>query len=132
MEKIFDFTGADFSKYWNDLHSHFEGCTGFSIAMGEAISNAMRYSPKGYENAVIKITLRKNDRHIIAQVISDSEGFDVKNKLANLPKLEEMKKANRGRGLPLMFKLCDKVRFNAAGNKVIIAANIAKQNNALL
>lgn len=127
MEKIYDFTGADFTGFWEDIHSHFEGCIGFSLAMGEAVCNAMRYSPKGYEDAVIKVVLRKNDRHIIAQVISDSEGFDVKSKLANLPKLEEMKKATRGRGLPMMFKLCDRVKFNAAGNTVIIAANIAKQ-----
>lgn len=105
----------------------------FSLALHEAVSNALSYGRGEYGNAKVKVELKRKGHRLYARVISDNDGFDV---LSRIQLVNERQLTNtwdltepRGRGLPIMAKLCSHVWFNECGNQVLLVSDITNRKS---
>lgn len=100
----------------------------FTLALNEAVSNAISYGYGGYHNAKAKIVLKRRGHKLYARVVSDNNGFNVLDQITKVNnKLENNEwdlDDTRGRGLPLMATFSSHVRFNNSGNQVLLVLNL--------
>ncbi|CVK21655.1 ATP-binding protein [Sporomusa sphaeroides] len=104
----------------------------FILALHEAVSNALNYGNGGYNNAKVKVSLKRKGKKMYARIVSNNNGFDVIdqiNKVNQRLVLNEWDIENiRGRGLPIMASVCSAVWFNNSGNQVLLVLNISDSN----
>lgn len=105
----------------------------FSIAIHEAVSNALMYGRGEYGRAKVKVYLKRKGHRLYARIISDNDGFDV---LSRIQLVNERQRSNtwdltetRGRGLPIMARLCSQVWFNGCGNQVLLVLDITNRDH---
>lgn len=100
----------------------------FALAVHEAVSNALCYGNGGYHKAKVKVTMKRKGDRLYARIVSDNNGFDVEQQISkvNYQLLNNAWdfESPRGRGLPIMGKVCSGVWFNAAGNQVLLVLDI--------
>ena len=90
----------------------------FNILLGirEAFTNAVKHGSRCDSSKHVRVYLIFNERHLIAEVADEGEGFDWKSYLKkNLPSKEES-----GRGLAIMKAVFTKVKYNPKGNRLIL------------
>lgn len=86
------------------------------VACLEAISNSIYHGNQSNEKKIVKFVLKKQKEFIMVIVEDEGIGFDY-NSLAD-PTLPENILNLDGRGVFLMKKLSDSIRFNDNGNRV--------------
>jgi anti-sigma regulatory factor (Ser/Thr protein kinase) len=145
------FFGVDgFEKYRPMVHSLLNNVSDknlvqFTLAINEAICNALRYGDGGVDISKVKVRLRCNSRFVIVKVSSSSPGFDIHTYIKSLDKSleddspdwwEALKNKSHGRGIWIMLTGSEKVIFNNNGNDVILVSKIkdsaALENRELL
>lgn len=114
------------------LNIHAKGCSlDFSIALHEAVSNALCYGKGGNDHAKVQVNLKRKGKRLYARVISDNDGFDVLSRIQVVNERQQNDSwdltETRGRGLPIMANLCSHVWFNGVGNEVLLVLDVAKR-----
>ena len=88
------------------------------VGLSEALANAMLYGNGRDPAKRVRIEVRCSTSEIVACVTDEGEGFDPS--LVPDPTTPECITKPCGRGLFLMRKLLDEVRFNDRGNSVTL------------
>lgn len=102
----------------------------FTMAINEAICNALRYGDGGLDLSKVKLKFRYNGKHIIAKISSNSPGFDIQTYIHSFDEntsdwWTSIKNRNHGRGLWIMLSGSKKVIFSSDGNEVTLVTEIA-------
>ncbi|NSW89998.1 MAG: ATP-binding protein [Firmicutes bacterium] len=101
------------------------------VILNELLLNAVIHGNKENKDKLVRITvgITKN-KCILMMVTDDGEGYDYN---FYLEKCEESQDTfcwsnieERGRGIKIIKKLCDKVEFNKEGNKISILKSLEK------
>jgi serine/threonine-protein kinase RsbW len=87
------------------------------MLLHESMNNAIMHGNKLDRSKKVSIRLRHNDKRLILSVTDEGPGFCWK-KLAN--KIPEVTSTS-GRGFPIFTLYANRIRFNPAGNQVILA-----------
>jgi len=91
------------------------------VAAMEAVNNAVIHGNKGNSEKKVFIDLKYENKQLIISVEDQGEGFSY-NDIPDPTAPENIEKLT-GRGVFLMRKLADEVKFNEKGNKVILIFN---------
>lgn len=97
----------------------------FVFAVNEATVNAVKYG-----SYPVYVSVESNKDEIKVSIEDSGTGFDINKRLTEIKTkgpsqlLEERVFATSGRGLLLMYEICDDVLFNAKGTKVTLSKKI--------
>lgn len=119
--------------YIQELCTTVQECTLFElkVVLNELILNAIRHGNKGQITKNVSITtgIAKADQVFII-VADEGEGYDYKCIVERNSNIEEMldicDMKETGRGIFLVKNLCDKIKYNNKGNKIIVLKKIYK------
>ena len=82
----------------------------------EAVNNAIIHGNKADEDKIVDIEIKLNNEELIIIVEDEGVGF-IPNIIPDPTKPENIEAIN-GRGIYLMTKLADNIKFNKRGNRV--------------
>ncbi len=88
------------------------------VALGEAVANAVLYGNREDPSRRVAIAARAGPGDVRVRVTDEGSGFDPH--AVPDPTAPENLRRNRGRGLLLMRRLVDDLRFNERGNEVTL------------
>ena len=91
------------------------------VAAMEAVNNAVMHGNKNVSEKKVFVELKYENKQLIISVEDQGEGFNYNN-IPDPTAPENIEKIT-GRGVFLMRKLADEVKFNDKGNKVILIFN---------
>lgn len=91
------------------------------VAAMEAVNNAVMHGNKNVSEKKVFVELKYENKQLIISVEDQGEGFNY-NSIPDPTAPENIEKIT-GRGVFLMRKLADEVKFNEKGNKVILIFN---------
>jgi len=94
----------------------------FRVSLLEALSNAVMYGNGGDPQKRVRLEICFGQYEIEARVTDEGTGFDP-HAVPDPTKPENLCREG-GRGLFLMQKLMDEVRYNAAGNSVTLVLHL--------
>ncbi len=86
------------------------------VATLEAVSNAIIHGNKADKNKIVEIEITLNDNNLVIVVKDEGYGF-IPDKIPDPTNPENIEAIN-GRGIFLMTKLADDIKFNKRGNRV--------------
>lgn len=94
----------------------------FRVGLTEALSNAMLYGNGRDPSKRVRVEITVGERQITARITDEGQGFDP----ATVPDPTTPENIARagGRGIFLMRKLLDDVRFNDRGNSVTLVLRL--------
>jgi serine/threonine-protein kinase RsbW len=113
------------SKILRDISCHGLGdSTAFEIKLciEEAVRNAIVHGNKSDPKRQVRISYWVKDGVFNIEIEDDGKGFD--HEAVKDPTKEENLLRNSGRGVYLIKKLMDNVRYNEAGNKISMSKKI--------
>lgn len=99
---------------------------GLRLALHEAIGNAIIHGNGNRPDRSVSIRCLRTQDHIEVTVRDEGDGFDYRS--IPDPTLEENLFAASGRGIFLMRRLVDEVRFNTKGNEVTLVAETPEES----
>jgi serine/threonine-protein kinase RsbW len=94
------------------------------LALEEAFNNAMEHGNRWDATKLVTVDCRVDEDRFWASVSDEGEGFDPQ-EVADCREPENLLKT-RGRGLFLMRAYMDNVRFNDAGNRVLLEKRLSR------
>jgi len=100
------------------------------IATLEAVNNAILHGNKGDRKKIVEVEVLCKTSGIVVKVTDEGKGFEP-GSIPDPTRPENILAVN-GRGVYLMKKLADKIKFNEAGNSVEMTFNTAEKCNAEL
>lgn len=83
-----------------------------NLVLTEALANAIRHANDFDPDKEVRVTISASDHNLIIKVFDQGQGFDIA-KLANL-KVQESDEG--GRGIQIILKLMDQVRYIQEGD----------------
>lgn len=83
-----------------------------NLVLTEALANAIRHANDFDPDKEVRVTISASDHNLIIKVFDQGQGFDIE-KLANL-KVQESDEG--GRGIQIILKLMDQVRYIQEGD----------------
>lgn len=101
------------------------------VVLNEVMINAVRHGNGEDESKSVKVDARVSQRGVISIVVEDEGcGYDFDD-TCNLRKpccerSEPLEMSEGGRGIMIVRSLCDTVKVNAKGNKIVIVKRIMK------
>jgi serine/threonine-protein kinase RsbW len=95
----------------------------FRVGVTEALANAMIYGNGRDPGKRVRVAVALDPSRVTVEVRDEGEGFDPRR--VPDPTLPEYRERSGGRGLFLLRKLMDEVRFNECGNAVLLVLNRA-------
>lgn len=95
------------------------------VVLNELVSNAIRHGNKGDCSKIVKISAGVTENgYIFLQIEDEGEGYDYHYLHEMNPNahntIDICDMLESGRGILIVKNLCDKIKFNQKGNKVII------------
>lgn len=94
----------------------------FAMALQEILANAAEHGNKLDQNKKVLVDLEITGEYLYAEVEDQGQGFDWKNKIEKTLKLKS--NSDRGRGIMMAVKACDKFYYNKKGNKAFLLKKI--------
>ena len=95
------------------------------VILNELLQNAIKHGNKEDSSKQVKVRIGVDNSFVYFIVEDEGEGFDVKfcshkhKEIMNICDMEE-----NGRGMLIVENLCDKVRYNTKGNKIVVLKNL--------
>jgi serine/threonine-protein kinase RsbW len=101
------------------------------VVLSEMLVNAIRHGNREDENKTVKIRAGiVDDGNLFIIVEDEGSGYDFKNIWKRHKSCNEtvspLEIESCGRGTMIVRGLCDKVKVNAKGNKIVVLKNISK------
>ncbi len=94
----------------------------FRVSLTEALANAMIYGNGSDPTKRVRVEIRIENGAIQARVTDEGQGFDPE--VVPDPTLPFLPQGEGGRGLFLMRRLMDEVRYNDRGNSVTLVLRL--------
>lgn len=90
------------------------------VILNELLLNAIIHGNKEDKSKLVKIRTGVINNYVYFIIEDEGEGFDVNsyNQLEEPSNAFDMKES--GRGILIVKKLCDKVKYNIKGNKIVV------------
>ena len=117
--------------YLHSIYGPLSECDLFEVKviLNELILNAMKHGNKEDDKKFIKICAElKNQKDLFIAIEDSGEGYDYDDVLSIQACTDSEKDIcdlkETGRGLLIVKNLCDKIKFNKKGNKVIVVKSI--------
>jgi serine/threonine-protein kinase RsbW len=108
-------------------------CTLFElrVILNEVLVNAVRHGNREDERKIVKVDAGISGQGIMFIIVEDEgSGYDFKDTCSCSKPFcgmtDPLEVSESGRGIMIIRSLCDNVKVNARGNKIIIAKSIAK------
>jgi serine/threonine-protein kinase RsbW len=83
-----------------------------NLVLTEALANAIRHANDFDPDKEIRVTISASDQNLIIKVFDQGQGFDID----TLAKLKARVSDEGGRGIQIIFKLMDQVRYIQEGD----------------
>lgn len=117
VEKLADDV-CDLFDIKEDIYGH------ILVALTEAVNNALQHGNKSNPDTNIEVTFKVKDDTLVFTIKDQGVGFDP----STLPDPTDPKNIEKptGRGIFLMRHLCDAVKFEDKGTKVILEFKLKK------
>lgn len=99
----------------------------FLIAVNEAFGNAIKHG-----EFPIQVKIIKNDTTLKVTIKDHGSGFEFQNKLNKISDkslddiFEEILYEESGRGIFMMYEICDSIFFEECGTKISLTINLKK------
>lgn len=114
----------------DDTYGQINDCIKFElkVILNELILNAIKHGNKNEFSKKVKISVGISKSGYVFFLIEDEgEGYDCncklkKNVIYEIEDFSDLKET--GRGIHIVSNLCDKIKFNSKGNKVIALKKI--------
>jgi len=87
-----------------------------NLVLTEALTNAMCHGNNCDPNKEVRVSIFASDHDLIIKVFDQGQGFDIE----ALAKLKARTSDERGRGIKIIFKLMDQVRYIQEGDSNIL------------
>ncbi|MFK5925660.1 MAG: ATP-binding protein [Desulfuromusa sp.] len=87
-----------------------------NLVLTEALANAIGHAHDFDPDKDIRVSISASDQDIIIKVFDQGQGFD----LESLAKLKARVSAEGGRGIQIIFKLMDQVRYIQEGDSNVL------------
>jgi serine/threonine-protein kinase RsbW len=98
------------------------------VVLNEMLINAIRHGNREDENKMVKIKAGIAVNNLFIIIEDEGSGYNFKNICKNHKSFNEtadlLEIENRGRGIMIVRSLCDRVKVNAKGNKIVILKKI--------
>lgn len=78
-----------------------------NLVLTEALANAIRHANNFDPEKEVRVTISASDHNLIIKVFDQGQGFDIE----TLAKLKAQESDEGGRGIQIIFKLMDQVRY---------------------
>ena len=91
-----------------------------ALLLHESMNNAIMHGNKMDPSKKVSVRIRHNDKRLILCVTDEGPGFCWKQLANHIPDTT----ATHGRGFPIFTLYANRVRFNPAGNQVILVKTI--------
>lgn len=133
LEKIC-FVVGEIIGYLQQHVDNLDDCTIFEVrvVLNEIISNAIRHGNKNDESKHVKLSAGTTENGYAFFIVEDEgNGFNCGERqfcctgLVDSNDLNDIKES--GRGILIVNSLCDKVKFNSRGNKVVILKKLVNK-----
>ena len=86
------------------------------LLLREALTNAIEHGCRCNPELRVRCVVRRRPRRLLLAVMDEGSGFDWR----QFEQRELMLESTRGRGLPILRQYSSAVRFNSAGNGVVL------------
>jgi len=131
---------SDIRRLVNDIVKFLCDCNGcindvilfdIKVVLNELIINAVTHGNKGNIDKCVKVKIGITENDYAFFVIEDEgEGFDFKSFIEKDFEIEDtvdfMQLKESGRGVLIVKRLCDKLKFNDKGNKAVVLKKLNK------
>ena len=87
-----------------------------NLVLTEALANAICHANSSDPDKEVRVLISASDRDLTIKVFDQGQGFDIE-ALANR---RENTNAEGGRGIQIIFKLMDRVRYTQEGNRNVL------------
>ncbi|MCD6581726.1 MAG: ATP-binding protein [Desulfuromusa sp.] len=87
-----------------------------NLVLTEALANAIQHANDNDPDKDVRVLISASDQDLIIKVFDQGEGFDIE----ALAKLKARASDEGGRGIQIIFKLMDRVRYIQEGNKNVL------------
>ena len=87
-----------------------------NLVLTEALANAIQHANDSDPNKDVRVLISASDQDLIIKVFDQGDGFDIE----ALAKLKARASDEGGRGIQIIFKLMDRVRYIQEGNKNVL------------
>ena len=94
------------------------------LCLEEALINAMKYGNNLRKDLKVRLLVEYDDKSIRIQIEDQGKGFNPK-KIEDCTKKDNLLRS-RGRGVYLIHRLMDKVRYNSKGNTLLMVKCLTK------
>ncbi len=104
------------------LRAYLTGCCSpcfrfkVELLLREALTNAIEHGCGGNPELRVRCVARRRPSRLLLAVLDEGPGFDWRRHQQR----ELLLESTRGRGLPILRQYADAVRFNTAGNGVVL------------
>lgn len=104
----------------------------FKLIINELLINAIVHGNKGDSSKSVKVKIGVVDKKLSYIVVEDEgEGFDIEKVFKEYTPYEEDDKIEDlyefGRGLMIVYSLCEKVKQNQRGNKIVALRRLKRE-----
>ncbi|ABP65987.1 putative anti-sigma regulatory factor, serine/threonine protein kinase [Caldicellulosiruptor saccharolyticus DSM 8903] len=104
----------------------------FKLIVNELLINAIIHGNKGDSSKSVKVKIGVVDKKLSYIVVEDEgEGFDIEEVFKEYTPCEENEKIEDlyefGRGLMIVSSLCEKVKQNQRGNKIVALRRLKRE-----
>jgi anti-anti-sigma regulatory factor/anti-sigma regulatory factor (Ser/Thr protein kinase) len=97
----------------------------FSLLLREIINNAIEHGNKSDSSKIVKLSLKKiNEKSVSCKITDDGEGFEHSKIDFSISQT-----TIRSRGLPLINKIADSIKFNEKGNEIEVIYSFPQTTN---
>ncbi|MCX7841901.1 MAG: ATP-binding protein [Clostridia bacterium] len=119
-------------RYLEDIYGLIDDSSVFElkVILSELISNAVKHGNRENYNKEVKVRAGvTNDGKVFISVEDEGEGHDyntfaMKASMSAHQECDIFDMKETGRGILIVNKLCDRVKFNKKGNKVVILKSL--------
>lgn len=87
-----------------------------NLVLTEALANVICHANECDPDKDVKVSISASDQDLIIKVFDQGEGFDIE----ALAKLKARASDEGGRGIQIIFKLMDRVRYTREGNENVL------------
>ncbi|MDA3902746.1 MAG: ATP-binding protein [Desulfuromusa sp.] len=87
-----------------------------NLVLTEALANAMRHANDCDPDKDIRVSISASDQDLVIKVFDQGQGFDIE----TLAKLKACASDEGGRGIKIIFKLMDQVRYTQEGDRNVL------------
>ncbi|NOY13771.1 MAG: ATP-binding protein [Deltaproteobacteria bacterium] len=87
-----------------------------NLVLTEALANAICHANAGDPTKEVRVSISASDEDLIIRVFDQGHGFDIQ----QLAKLKVKETDESGRGIPIIFKLMDQVKYLREGSVNIL------------